>query len=199
MADERQTTAHPGKFNVESPYQFGLQLWKATQLFDDRQAHGPPFMPSIPAHIQPPNHLVDGRDGQSLYLNHEASDFRGKMPWDEIAEIPAEEVRGVTLDEMTRRVAAIVRPKYQARRALKGQEKLEKTAGKGANPTEHEVLAARESNPNAPMSGTAALPTPNTGSPTPETTSVTVGDTGKDGVAEDSHRTMDVPATSRHS
>ncbi len=117
VADERRLAAYPGKFNVEPPYQFGLELWKATQLFDDRQAHGAHFVPSIPPSVQLPHRPFEGRDGQSLYLTEAARDFRGKMSWGEIAEVSAADVRGVTLLEMTRRVSAIVWPKYQARRA----------------------------------------------------------------------------------
>lgn len=130
ITDERQIPAYPGRFNIESPYQLGLELWKATQLFDDRKAHGAHFKPNVPPHIRLPNKLIKGNDGQSVYLTDAAKNFRGKMPWGEIAEMSAADVRGVTLDEMTRRVSAIVTPKYQARRALKKQEELAKKAGK---------------------------------------------------------------------
>ena len=136
IADERRIPAYPGKFNVDSPYQFGLELWKATQLFDDRQAHGAHFMPKPPPHIPRPKVLIEGRDRQSLYLTNEAKDFSGRMPWGEIAEISAADVRGVTLGEMTRRVSAIVTPKYQARRELKKQEELARNAENAS--TEHD-------------------------------------------------------------
>lgn len=128
IADERHIAAYPGKFNVEPPYQFGLELWKATQVFDDRRAHGANFLPSVPRHIRLPDELVEGRDGQSLYLTEVARNFRGTMPWGEIAEISADGVRGVTLYEMTQRVSAMLTPKYQARRGLKTQQELAKGA-----------------------------------------------------------------------
>ena len=128
IADERHIAAYPGKFNVDPPYQFGLELWKATQLFDDRRAHGANFLPSVTRHIRLPDELVEGRDGQSLYLTEVARNFRGTMSWGEIAEISADGVRGVTLYEMTQRVSAMLTPKYQARRALKTQQELAKGA-----------------------------------------------------------------------
>lgn len=80
IADERHIAAYPGKFNVDPPYQFGLELWKATQLFDDRRAHGAKFLPSVPRHIRLPDELVEGRDGQSPYLTEVARNFRGTTP-----------------------------------------------------------------------------------------------------------------------
>ena len=145
IADERRIPAYPGKFNVESPYQFGLELWKATQLFDDRQAHGAHFMPKLPPHTPRPKVLIEGRDGQSLYLTTVAKDFRGKMPWGEIAEISAADVRGVTLHEMTWRVSAILTPKYQARRALKQQEELADKAKKASTELDESPSGDRQS------------------------------------------------------
>ena len=87
IADERQIPAYLGKFKVDSPYQFGLELWKVTQLFDDREAHGAHFVSNVPPHIRLPEKLIEGRDGQSLYLTHAARTFRGQMPWGETAEI----------------------------------------------------------------------------------------------------------------
>ena len=132
VADERQLAAHPGKFNVDSPYQFGLELWKATQLFDSRLEHGASFKPTVPPHIHVPEVLLVGRDGLSLYLTNEARDFRGKMPWGEIAEISAADGRGVTLYEMTQRVSAILTPRYEAKRALQKQNNEARKAQNGA-------------------------------------------------------------------
>lgn len=207
ITDERRIPAYPGKFNVDSPYQFGLELWKATQLFDDRQAHGAHFMPTVPPHIQLPEKLIDGRDGQSLYLTNAARNFRGEMPWGEIAEISAADVRGVTLYEMTRRVSAMMRPKYQARRASEKQEELarkarEEIAATAASPNQDDILAAGEKgdealtpaehNSNASTSDTEAVLTPMNRSATPETASVTAAAMNKDDVAESSDRAFDV-------
>ena len=187
VTDERRIPAYPGKFNVESPYHFGLELWKATQLFDDRQAHGASFMPGVPLHIQLPDKLIDGADGQSLYLTRAAKNFRGKMPWGETAEISAADVRGTTLDEMTRRVSAMMKPTYQARREQKKQEEFAKKPRKGFEDTAistneedvsatsekgNEVLAAVKPNSDAPTSVMEAVPTPMNGSAIPEIASV---------------------------
>lgn len=153
ITDERRIPAYPGKFNIESPYQFGLELWKATQLFDDRQAHGAHFVPSS-SHVPLPAKLIDGRDGQSLYLTNAARNFRGEMPWGEIAEISAADVRGITLDEMTRRVSAMLAPKYEAKRALKRQEELVKETLKegeatAISPDEGAAILDKEDVPSA--------------------------------------------------
>ncbi len=95
---ERQVSAHPGKFNVDSPYQFGLELWKAAQLFDSKLEHGERFVPTVPPHIHVPETLLVGRDGASLYLTETAK-----------GSFPAANVRGVTLYKMTQRVSAISR------------------------------------------------------------------------------------------
>lgn len=145
IADERGIPAYPGKFNVDSPYQFGLELWKATQLFDDRQEHGAHFKANLPPHIPLPNILIEGRDRQSLYLTNEARNYRGRMPWGEIAEILVDDVRGVTLGEMTRRVSAILTPKYQARRELNKQEELAKRASKVSTELEENRSGDRQS------------------------------------------------------
>lgn len=199
FTDERTIRGYPGKYNVESPYQFGLELWKATQLFDDRQAHGAHFQPNVPLHIQLPNKLIEGSDGHSLYLTDAAKNFRGKMPWGEIAEISAANVRGVTLDEMTRRVSAIVTPKYQARRASKKQEELAKTARKEVEATatipNEEILAASgkgddvqtavEHNSNAAAIDMEAVPKPFNRSVIPKTASVTATGMSKDDFTEE--------------
>ena len=212
VTDERRIPAYPGKFNVESPYQFGLELWKATQLFDDRQAHGAHFMPSVPPHIQLPDKLIDGADGQSLYLTRAAKDFRGKMPWGETAEISAADVRGITLDEMTRRVSTMMKPKYQARRELKKQEELAKKARKGLEATAtspdeedipsatekgNEILAVVKPNLEAPTSVMEAVPTPMNGSAIPEIASVKSVGTSKHDVAERNDRAIDVSSTNK--
>ncbi len=124
IADNRRIPAYPGKFNVDSPYQFGLELWKATQLFDDRQTHGAQFMPSVPPSVKLPESLIEGPDRQSLYLPSAARNFRGETPWGKTAQISADDARGITLHEMTQRVSAMLTPKYQANRALKKQEQL---------------------------------------------------------------------------
>ncbi|CAF9907701.1 MAG: hypothetical protein ALECFALPRED_003765 [Alectoria fallacina] len=188
ITDERRIPAYPGKFNIESPYQFGLELWKATQLFDDRQAHGAHFMPSVPPHVQLPDKLIDGADGQSLYLTPAAKSFRGKMPWGETAEISAAMVRGITLDEMTRRVSAMMKPKYQARRELKKQEELAKKArneleATATSPNEEDVSACHVME---------AVSKPMNGSAIPETASVKSAGTSKHDVAERSDRAIDV-------
>lgn len=182
FADERRIPTYPGKFNVESPHKFALELWKATQLFDDRQAHGAHFMPSIPPHSRLPRNLIEGRDGQSLYLNNATRNFRGEMPWGEIAEVSAADVRGVTLGEMALRGSAMLTPKYQARRVLKQKEDMAKKAWKEeeatatspneadsltANEKGNEVLAATKHNPDTSTGDMQAAPAPMKGSAKP--------------------------------
>ena len=57
------------------------------------------------------------------------------MLWGEIAELPADDVREVTLHEMTQRVSAMLTPKYQARRALKSQQELAQEVQRDAKAT----------------------------------------------------------------
>ncbi len=152
IADNRRIPAYPGKFNVDSPYQFGLELWKATQLFDDRQAHGAHFMPGVPPFVKLPESLIEGPNRQSLYLTSAA---RGETPWGETPEISANDVGGITLHEMTQWVSAILTPKYQANRALKKQEQLarknENRSGEfdGQRPGDGQLPKPRQDQPSS--------------------------------------------------
>lgn len=133
------------------------------------------------------------------------------MPWGETAEISAADVRGITLDEMTRRVSAMMKPKYQAKRELKKQEELAKKARKASEATAipdeedipaasekgNDVLAAVKPNPEAPTSETEAVPTPMKGSAVPEIASIKPAGTSKHDVAERSDRAFDVSATNK--
>ncbi|KAL9135386.1 MAG: hypothetical protein Q9175_003418 [Cornicularia normoerica] len=63
IADEQRIPAYPSKFNIDLPYQFGLELSKATRLFDDKPAHGAHFVPTAPGHM---HKLADRRDGSPM-------------------------------------------------------------------------------------------------------------------------------------
>ena len=88
---------------------------------------------------------------------------------------------------MTRRVSAILKPKYDARRALKRREELARKAqaGLGAPATStvnegplgasekgNDALGAVEDKADGLMSGTEAVPTPMSGSAVPETSAI---------------------------
>lgn len=126
IADERRIPADPGRFNIDPPYQLGLEMWKATQLFDDRQAHGAHFVPSS-SHVPLPAKLIDGRDGAKP-LPHQCgqeSQRRNAIGVRSLRSSRRRNVRGVTLDEMTRRVSAMVGAE------VRGQESFEEAGRAG--------------------------------------------------------------------
>ncbi|CAF9923911.1 hypothetical protein IMSHALPRED_006053 [Imshaugia aleurites] len=126
------------------------------------------------------------------------------MPWGETAEISAADVRGVTLHEMTRRISAILTPKYQAKRALEKEENLAKQARKKSEATatsadEAGLLTAGEEGTDvlaavsdAPTGNTEAIPTHIKTPAIPDTVSAAATGVSKDDVVESSEKAFDV-------
>lgn len=98
FADERSILNHPGKFTLHSAKRYGLELWKARQIYDMGMAkgnHGTIYHHDLS--LIPPN-LFLGRDKKSFYLTAEDRDYQGHYEDGTKAEIDGALVSDTRLD-----------------------------------------------------------------------------------------------------
>jgi len=103
LADERYCNDCPGYFRPPTPYQYGLELWKAVKLVDQSRLDGVDFRLHCPKSVQvQPCDLLVGADGESWYLNEEARSISYTFPNGVSIEtvMKAADVRGKWLREV---------------------------------------------------------------------------------------------------
>jgi len=120
IADLRSIPTYPGKYTLILPYIYALEKWKAVTLYDDwkKQKQPAQFEINAPARVVVEKIFL-GLDEESLYLDEATRNLRGVMQRGNIAEVPAQDCRGVALSVVFQRVDSIMAAIYKARRAAR--------------------------------------------------------------------------------